>query len=126
LGAKVESTKIDLDLLRCPPAADELIALGYQCVSQILVHLSQVRLPSQQLRKARRLLERPGHLQLFPVYDAPLPVWYRSTFIEDVAAQLPLLEDIRPGAGRLRLVPHFSFFVPLRLAENHDVCRTRV
>jgi hypothetical protein len=43
LRAEVEATKVDLHLLRRAPAAHELIALGDQLVTEVLVDLSQVR-----------------------------------------------------------------------------------
>ncbi len=43
-----------------------------------------------------------------------------------MTAELPLLEDVGPGASRLRLVCHLPFFVPLRLAEDDHARRARV
>ena len=60
--------------------------------------------PAKELRKARRLFDRPGHLQLFPVHHAVLPVRCGGTLVQDIAVFHPLLEDVRPGARRLRLV----------------------
>ena len=83
-------------------------------------------LAGDQLGEARGLLERPRHLDLFPVDDAVLPVWRGCPLVQDVAPQLSLLEDVRARPGGLLLVAHFAFGVPLLLAEDHDVRRARV
>src|SRR5262249_39715636 len=70
---------------------------------------------------ARWFLERPGHLQFFPVHYTMLPVRCGGTLVQEVAAQLSLLEDIRPSARRPGLVRHLPFFIPLRFTKNHDV-----
>src|SRR5262249_36706033 len=126
LRAEVEPTKIQDDLLRYLSATDELIPLTYRFLDEVLVDLGEVGFTSQELRQTRRLFERPGHLQFFPVHCAPLPVWCRGTLVEHIAVWRPFLEDIRPGAGRLRLVRHLAFFIPLRLAEDDDGRGARV
>src|SRR5437879_1264958 len=50
-----------------------------------------------------------------------LPVRCGGTLVQEVAAQLLLLENVRPGAGRLGLVRHLAFFVPLCLTKNHGI-----
>ena len=121
LGTEIQPGKENLHLLRRTATADELVALGHQVVDKVLIDLGQVGLSGQELRKAGGLFERPGHLQLFPVHRTVLPVRRGSAFVQDVAVDLALLEDIRPGAGRLALVGHLTIFIPLRFAEHHHI-----
>ena len=55
-----------------------------------------------------------------------LPVRGWRPLVQDIPAQLSLLEDVRPRPRRLALVPHLAFGVPLLLAEDHDVRGARV
>ena len=88
LGAEIQATEIDLHLLRRDPAADEFVALGHQFIGEIFVDLGEMRFARQELGIARRLFERPGHLQLFPVHHAMLPVRRGGAFVQDIPAQL--------------------------------------
>src|SRR5262249_48736313 len=72
------------------------------------------------------LLNGPGHLELFPIHRAVLPVWCRSTLKQDIAIQLSLFEHIGTSAGWMRLIPHLPLFVPLRLAEHGHIRSARV
>src|SRR5947208_10189798 len=85
-----------------------------------------MRFARQDLCLAGRFFERPGHLELFPVYCAVLPVGRGGAFVQYVPAELPLLEDKGSSAGRILLVAVLALFVPLSFAEDHDIGGTGV
>ena len=97
LGAEVQSAESNDGLLRHLPATDEFESFGDRLVGEVSVDLGEVAFSRQQLGKARRLLDVPGHHDLFPVHHPPLPVRRRGALVQDIPAELPLLEDVRPG-----------------------------
>src|SRR4029434_1429206 len=98
LRPEVQAAKKDVHLLCRPPAANEFIALGDEVIDDVFIDLGEMGLPRQQLRLARWLFERPGHLQLYPVHHAVLPMGRGAALVQDMPAQLPLLEDVWPRA----------------------------
>src|ERR1043166_9315983 len=85
-----------------------------------------MRFAAEELRLTRRPLERPGHLEFFPVHRAVLPVRCGGAFVQHVAAELTLLEDIRSSTSRMFLIALLALFVPLGFAEDHDIRGTGV
>ena len=55
-----------------------------------------------------------------------LPVRRGRALVEHVPAELPLFEDIWPRARRVLLIAFLALFLPLRLAEDHDIRRAGV
>src|SRR5712691_5562214 len=58
LGAKIQPTEDQADLLRRAPARDQLIALADCIVDQVFIDLGEMGLACQHLRKARWLFNR--------------------------------------------------------------------
>src|SRR5262249_14947541 len=85
LSAEVEPAKDQDDLLGHLSATDELIPLAHRLIDEVLIDLGGMRLPRYELRQTRRLLDRPGHLELFPVHRTPFPVRRGTTLKEHIA-----------------------------------------
>ncbi len=89
LSTEVEPAEDQDDLLGHLSTADELMSLAHHFIGEVLVQLGEVRLPRDELRQTRRLFERPGHLEFFPVHHPVLPVRRRGTLVEHIAVWLP-------------------------------------
>ena len=126
LSAKIQPPEYEVDLLCRPSARDHLIALADGVVDQVFIDLRKVGLACQHLRIARRLLNGPGHLELFPIHHPVLPVGRRGPLEQDVAIHLALFDHVGTRAGRMRLIPHLPLFVPLRFAKHGHVRSARV